>query len=369
MKKFLFVLSTVALLASCAGEKTIPSKVNVKAVSSMQNATTNNIIYSLPTTHLKVAVTVEKTIFKVGPFYRYSQKMLNVTDVVTEDKVEWKIKDVDISSYGLPDPSKQFAISYEGNNVAPLINLTGDGVLYGINSDVVIEQSSALKKYDYIPLPDVDDVNFNDVAMLGKQLEKTSTAAMAQEAANFIYKLRKRRFKILASDFEQLPPDGQAYEVMIQELNDLEQSFLELFVGKKVNVTETKIFDLEPSSLSAESDVLFRFSSVKGIVDKMDVSGAPVYIEIKAEEQPKIPDAPLPPSKDEVRNGLFYCKPGKVIVKLIDRNQLIKEQEVYLGQYGQLISLPSTILEEERVSIQLDEKTGALQSIKRSAKL
>nr|WP_321407916.1 DUF4831 family protein [uncultured Carboxylicivirga sp.] len=368
MKKFLYALSTIALLASCSGEKMIPSKVNVKAVSTMQNAASNAIVYSLPTTHLKIAVSVEKTIYKVGPFYRYSQKMLNVTDVITEDKVEWKIKSVDISTYGLPDASKRFAISYEGNNVAPLLNISNDGVLYGINSDDQLDNFQSLKDYTYKPLPEMEDVNFNEVAMLEKQLEKTSTAAMAQEAANFIYKIRKRRFKVLASDFEQLPPDGQAYEVMMKELNDLEKSFLELFVGKKVSMIEIKVFDLEPNSLSAESDVLFRFSTVKGIVDKMDVSGTPVYIEIKGLEQSKLPDAPMPVSKEEVRNGLFYCQPGKVNVKLIDRNQLIKQQEVYLGQYGQLVSLPSSILEEENVSIRLDEKTGALKSIKRSMK-
>nr|WP_319401160.1 DUF4831 family protein [uncultured Carboxylicivirga sp.] len=365
MKKFLFSLATISLLVSCAGEKLIPSKVNVQTVSSMQNASSNTIVYSLPTTHLKIAVTVEKNIYKVGPFYRYSQKMLNVTDVVTEDKVEWKIKDVAISSFGVPDANKRFAISYEGNNVAPLINLTQEGVLYGVNTDEVIDDCSSLANFNYKPLPTLDDVNFNEVPMLGKQLEKTSTAAMAQEAANFIYKLRKRRFKILASDYENLPPDGLAYDITIKELNELEKSFMELFVGKKVTVTETRTFDIEPSTLSADSDVLFRFSSVKGIVDKMDVSGAPVYIEIKADRQIKLPDAPPAATKEEVRNGLFYCNPGLVTVKLIDRNQLIKEQQVFLGQYGQLVSLPSSILEEPNVTIKLDEKTGALKSIQR----
>lgn len=349
-------------------EQTIPSKVNVKSVALMPNATTNTLLYSLPSTRLRIDVTVEKTISKVGPFYRYSQKMLNVTDVVTEDNVEWTIKNISISTYGVPDNDKQYAISYSGYNVAPLLNLSSEGVLYGINSSDRIDESLSLVNNVYKPLPDLEDVNFNAVPMLEKQLEKTSTAAMAQEAANFIYKVRKRRFKILASDFEQLPPDGMAYEVTVKELNELEASFLELFVGKKEKYTETRSFDLEPSSMSANSDVLFRFSSVQGIVDKMDVSGAPVYIEITAEEQSKLPDNPLPVTKEEVRTGLFYCRPGKVIIKLIDRNELIKEQQVYLGQYGQVVSLPASVLEDEHVRIKLDEKTGALKSIERNNK-
>lgn len=366
MKNNIFSFLVLLLMVSCISERKVPSEVSVKSVSEMVNASNNTLLYSLPSTRIKIDVTVEKTVSKVGPFYRYSQKMLNVTDVVTEDKVEWKIKGITVSTYGVPDINKQYAITYSGNNIAPLLNVTTEGVLYGFNSDEELDESASMTNVDYQPLPDLADVNFNAVPMLEKQLAKTSTAAMAQEAANFIYKVRKRRFKILASDFENLPPDGEAYGVVVDELDELEQSFMELFIGKSETYTLTKTFEVEPSALSDNNDVLFRFSTVSGIVDKMDVSGAPIYIELEAEEQARVPDLNVTQSKDEVRNGLFYCRPGKVIVKLIDRNELIKEQQVYLGQYGQVLSLPSSILEEENLKIRIDEKTGAIKSIKRN---
>lgn len=365
MKKLLFFLIVLPLLGSCSAEKTIPSNVNVKPVAGVSNATSNALVYCLPATKVRVDVTVEKTISKVGPFYRYSQKLLNVTDVVTEDKVEWKIRDVSISTYGVPDDNKRYVINYSGSNVAPLLNVTPDGVLYGVNSSEKVNAERTLVNNDYTPLPDLADVNFNAVPMLEKQLVKTSTAAMAEEAANFIYKVRKRRFKILASDYEVLPPDGQAYQISVKELNELEHSFMELFVGRQEHYTTTRSFYIEPDRLSVNSNVLFRFSSVKGVVDKMDVSGAPVYIEIVNQEETKLPDAPVISTKEQVRNGLYYCKPGKATIKLIDRNKLIKEQEVFLGQYGQIISLPASVLEEENVCIKLDERTGALKSIER----
>ncbi len=365
MKTTLIFLVAVTMLASCAVEKTIPSKVNVKEVSSLSNASTNSLVYSLPSTKVRINVTVEKTISKVGPFYRYSQKMLNVTDVITEDKVEWKIKDINISTYGVPDDSKRYVITYSGPSVAPFLNLSDDGILYGINNPQELRNDEMLVKNDYNSLPGIEDLNFNSVPTLEKQLMKTSTAAMAEEAANFIYKLRKRRFKILASDYENLPKDGQSYQVVVDELNKLEAEYLELFMGKKESYTISKSFDIHPNDMSANNDVLFRFSTVKGIVDKMDVSGAPVYIDITATEQAKLPDAPLPVVKEEFRTGLYYCRPGKVTIKLIDRNELIKEQEVYLGQYGQVLSLPSSVLEADNVSIKLDRKTGALKSIER----
>jgi hypothetical protein len=243
--------------------------------------------------------------------------------------------------------------------------LTPSGVLAGINSDFATSDCH-LKEFTAAELPDIVDVNFNEVAMIEKQLVKTSTAAMAEETANYIYKIRKRRFKILASDYEQLPPDGQAYEVMVRELNKLEKEHMELFVGKTETYTITKSFDIIPDKMSTNNDVLFRFSTVSGIVDKMDVSGAPVYFELEAEEGKELPDAAVVLEKgQEMRNGLFYNKPGKASIKIIDKNKLIKEKEVYLGQYGQVVSMPSSVLEQENVSIRINPATGALQSIDR----
>jgi len=365
MKKIILSLSIAVALVSCAVEQTIPSKVSVKQVSELSNATSNALLYNLPTTVVRVNVEVEKTINKVGPFYRYSQKMLNVTDVVIQDKEEWRIKSVNIVTYGVPDEDKHYSINFSGESSAPFLNLTTCGVLAGINADVIVNDNH-LKEYTVTEVPSIKDVNFNNVAMIEKQLAKTSTAAMAEETANYIYKIRKRRFKILASDYEQLPPDGLSYEVMVRELNKLEQDHMELFVGKKESYTMTHSFDIIPSELSANNDVLFRFSAVNGIVDKMDVSGAPVYFELEAEEKKPLPNTPVyVKGAEEVRNGLFYCQPGKATIKIIDKNKLIKEQEVYLGQYGQVISMPSNVLEQGNVSIQLNPVTGALQSIKR----
>jgi hypothetical protein len=47
----------------------------------------------------------------------------------------------------------------------------------------------------------------------------------AEEAAAFIYKLRKRRFKLLVGQ-EQPVPDGNALDISIRELDELEKEYL-----------------------------------------------------------------------------------------------------------------------------------------------
>lgn len=365
MRKVFLCICVGLIIASCSVEQKIPSTVHVEETSKLSNASVNTLVYALPSTKIRIEVSVEKTIRKVGPFYRYSQKLLNVTDVVTKDSEEWTIKDIELRTFGVMDLDKQYAISYTGENIAPLLNVNQEGILLGLNLSDPISESSNLKNYEAQDVTSISEINFNAVPMMEKQLAKTSNAAMAQEAANFIYKVRKRRFKILASDYEQLPPDGKSYEVMVRELNELEAAYLELFVGKVEKVEVKYSYDIHPDRLSANSDVLFRFSAIKGVVDKMDMSGAPVYIEIEEQERKMLPNAPLPVTKEQVRAGLYYCRPGKATVKIIDRNRLLKEQEVYLGQFGQLVNIPSTILEEKNITIQLDSATGALKSIER----
>ncbi len=361
---FFSCLASFALLA-CHSTQIIPSKAQVKPVSEVNDATVNSLMYYLPKTVLRIEVDLEKTISKVGPFYRYSKKLLNVSEVITEDKQEWKIADIRLSSYGVVDESQHYMISYSGHNVAPLVHLNSQGLLAGINLSDEMNCSPALKEITTQETPNLEDVNFDDVPLLEKQLTKTSTTAMADDAAAFIYKIRKRRFKIISSKYKETPPDGQSYQTVLEELNTLEKQYLELFVGKKETYKTTKVLFLEPGIGSGNTDVLFRFSSLNGMVDKMDLSGTPVYIEWEQERQRPLPNTKPQKVKVEPKYGLYYRLPGKMMVKIIDRNILLKEQEVEVAQFGQVVSLPPDLLEQDDIEIKFHPETGALKSIKR----
>ncbi|NPA36075.1 MAG: DUF4831 family protein [Chlorobi bacterium] len=363
-KNTVIAVALVFLISSCASEIQIPSKANVQNVNTVSNATVNSLVYSLPVTVIRVEIEAEKVVSKVGPFYRYSKKLLNVENVVLEDNVEWRLKGVKVYTTGKPDYSKRFVVSASGSNVAQMLNLTSDGVLVGINLDELPETDNVLKTNVETVTPSPDDISFDDVPMLEKQLLKTSTAAMAEETANLIYKVRKRRFKILASDYPVLPPDGEAFEVSVRELDKYEKQLVELFTGKKETFSVTKTFDFIPDSMSVNNSVLCRFSKQKGILDPMDLAGTPVYIDVKVEKPAKLPSGYVQVEKNEIlKQGLFCNTPARADVKVIDRNILLIEKEVLLGQYGQLISLPVDLMQRDDVKIKLDPATGALISI------
>ncbi len=364
IKRVSLIIAFAVVLGSCATEVQIPSVVNVQNVNGLSNATVNSLVYFLPVTVIRVEVEAEKTISKVGPFYRYSKKMLNVNSVVLEDKEEWVLKSVKLYTVGQPDYSKRFNVSSSGSNVASLLNLTPEGVLVGVNMKNQQENATSLKSNIETKTPTTADVSFDAVPMQKKQLSKTSTAAMAEETANLIYKIRKRRLKILASDYPVLPPDGKSYEVTVSELNKLEKEMVELFVGKKESFTVSKTFDFIPDSMSVNNSVLCRFSSQKGIISPTDLSGTPLYIEIDIDKPKALPSTAVAvDDKEPLRQGLFYCVPAKGEVKIVDKNILLLEKDVLLGQYGQLISLPVDLLQKDNIRIELDPATGALKSV------
>jgi hypothetical protein len=359
-KKFLFIALVVSLLLSCTSTRELAVTADVVKAPALGNATVNSVIYGLPLTAMKVEVTAVKRVKKAGPFYRYAEKYLNITNVVVEDQEEWVLKSVNVLPIGKIDPSKLFAIRMTGPGSAQLVNLNHEGVLCGINLASFCAQPLTLPEYQSLPLLGLPDVDFSAVPMLEKQLIKTSTAAMAEEVANHIYKIRKRRTKILTADYDKLPPDGAAYAIIVEELTRLERQFTELFVGKVDEQMVTRAFEYMPGKQGNGNNVLFRFSKSDGIVDRMDVTGTPVYIEVKDETVRHLPENEMKDSKAGSKQGLFYCVPGKARVRILDRTVLLFEQEMDVAQFGQLVSLPSGLLERKNLEIELSPVTGAL---------
>lgn len=362
MKRILIPATAILLLtASCATQRSAPVKVNVVKTSSLTNATSDAIVYHLPQTVLRVEVEVEKAILKAGPFYRYSERLLNISDVIMEDGETWRIKSLKVTPIGRTNYSQSYAIQMTGPGSAQNILLNNQGVLCGINLPEHHCMDAPSARYEHTPELQSVDVNFNGVPKLEKLLKQTSTAAMAEEAANYIYKIRKRRSKIFSANFPVLPPDGLSLELTKAEMDSLEGEFIELFTGKKEVQTIKRVFEYVPERINPESSVLFRFSNKTGIVDRMDLSGTPIYIEVKNLATPELPDQA--PKKEEQSNGLFYCKPGKALVRLIDRNILMFEEELEIAQLGQVLSMPATLLGRKQVQIELSPVTGAVKKI------
>jgi hypothetical protein len=359
MKKItnLSILVLILFLGACSAPRVV-SKADFSDAST--TASSGKLIYHLPTTVVNIKVTAQKVTEKRGPYYRYSERYLNLSDIITEDREYWEITEAVIFTSGNPDPEKSFSIAAQGIPAGAAVNLTPDGTLLGFNSsfDKGFHKTSE-------PTNDsskkVDEINFNDIPFTEEQLIKTSSAATAEEVAAAIYDIRETRRRLLEGDVKNLPPDEGSYRRILEGLDRMEEQYLSLFKGKKQTQTTTKTFTFTPDITASANQVLFRFSGQKGFTQIDDMTGTPVYIEVvnhEATENNKIQVNP------KERTGMIYCKPGKATVKVIDRTKLLTEENVLLGQFGSLHTMPPSLLDNPNTSVQMDPATGAILNIR-----
>jgi hypothetical protein len=351
-----YILLPLMFLVACTTTKTI-SKADytpVKDTSSIQG-----ILYNLPATAIKIKITAQKTVEKRGPYYRYSQRYLNLADIITEDRTSWEITNAQISIKGVPAPGRLFKISTEGTPAGAAVCLTPDGILKGLNLTEEKEKQITVNNKTI----DINDISFDDIPFTEEQLIKTSSAATAEEVAAEIYRLRDSRRRLLESDMQKLPPDNGAYQRILAGIDRMEKQYLSLFKGRKETQTVEKTFTFIPDVAAPGNKILFRFSKQKGFTDIVDMTGTPVYIEI---ETGSIGNNSVPAVSTDTkeRYGLVYCRPAKVNVKIIDRTVLLNEKTVLIGQYGTLHQLPLSILDDPSTTLKLDPNTGALLEIK-----
>ncbi len=358
------LLATICISSSIFSQKAIPAQVEFKPSSEVVDATSNALSYMLPKTSIVVEIEMEKVIKKAGPYYRYSQRFLNLSQVILEDSEEWLIKNVHISTNGKADESKRYSVFTKGKTSANQLSLTSDGILAGVNCFKNSALSYPAAKENNSPVISLDDIHFDNVSLNEELLYKTSTAAMAQEAANMVYRLRTNRTELLSGELENLPPDGEAYKTVLEEITKQEKEFVSLFAGKTVRVKQTKVFEITPDPLSSYANVvLCRFNQQKGLVDPMDITGTPIYLKMDLAPFSKLENKRTEEPKHPQRKGLFYTIPANATVNIVDKNTPIGSQQIKLAQYGQVVSLPAAILEKENVVIHICPVTGALMGI------
>lgn len=325
------------------------------------------VVYSLPRTGVRVYVTATQEKFFFGPYHEYAEPMLGIQDAPSSNREIWTINDIGIETFSEPDPGQVHKTS---GQAAALISLTPSGTLAGINASVESpeEQFPVTTFLGDVKAPEIP---FTDLS-LNSFFEKPDSAhrnmllvkpleEKAQEAAHTITKLRKRRFKTLANGYEEQLPDGQAYEVMVEELDKLEKEYVALFIGKSYEKTFEYCFDYIPENNSASGEVIFRFSEGKGILPVSDMSGKPIMIEIKKLDNLASAQAKAAPGSPSV-SGILYRIPGKAEIRVLNGINMMAVTRADIAQFGTTTYLPDELLDGNH-RITFHAKTGGIKSI------
>ncbi len=332
-------------------------------------STVEGISYFLPRTALRMTVTAEKTVTTPGDAHAYAYKYMRLQDVPTSASTTWRVKDIRLQPYGIPDPAKAHSIKLKSRTVAPLVSLTSEGLLLGINTNDVAET-----KLPDIPQPKVMKKGISSAEVskyLNREmLQAASTAKMAELIAREIYDMRESRETLLRGEADNTPKDGQQLQIMLDGLDRQQQVLNSIFAGT-TEVTEiTYVLDVVPAE---ETDKLlaFRFSKWSGLADADDMSGAPFYISIRKNGELPHPttDPKAEEKKGKLSKAVYYNVPARTTVKVYDAKQVWAEMECPIAQFGYEEILANTLFDKmTETRVTFFQSTGGIKDLQAETK-
>ncbi len=346
----LFLL--LPLLIACNTSRI--STTNIQDLASFEPEAN---IYALPQTRLVITVKVVRSTFYPGPFSKYSEKYLGIEGAQNISNVHWDITDISFSKLTEPDKEHFYSIKGQSGLFEEISALERDGLLFypaSLNSFQVF-YNDAIDPVEEIHYTDLSispffydkekkkksgarDSNFYGIPVSKDYVQEKSTAEKAKEAAAFIFKMRKRRFKLLAGQYDVFP-EGTALETSVREINELEEEYLSLFIGKVETDTIQKVFTYTPVAREKlQRTTIFRFSSETGFSNAGSSIGVPIVMEVAdLDKTGVLEQLQLPVSASSYQDILFYRIPDKGRVKILYGSRILNEAEVPVCQFGALI--------------------------------
>lgn len=348
MKTGLFAFALLLSLSASA-------QTRVSGYAPGQNE--EGVTYFLPQTTLSITVVAEKTVFTPGDFCRYAEKYLRLTGVSAQAYEQWKIKEIKVVPVGTPDKDQAYTIELKDKTVAPLVELTPDGILKAINTHNTLAEGSGEEPASETPQAPVNprDYMTEEILMAG------STAKMAELTAKEIYNIRESKNSLTRGQADYMPTDGESLKIMLANLNRQETALLQLFEG--TTVTETKKFNLTllPTG-NIDKEVLFRFSKRLGVVGANNLAGEPVYVSL--ENRNTVPMASPEEKAKKKLEGVVYNVPGKAHVMVFQGKEKYYEGELPFAQFGNREILSKKLFDKKTTTqVMFDPTTGGVLKI------
>lgn len=352
MKRVTFALGALLITSSVAVAQT-------EVTAGVMRGKEYGVTYMLPKTELEVVVHATKHTYTPGDFCRYADRYLRLTNISAEKQEYWTIDKVETRGVGVPDKENVYFVKLKDKTVAPLMELTEDGVVRSINLPFSVAAVSAksVQAAGEKQLEETDARRF----LTEEMLLASSNAKMAELVAKEIYTIRESRNALLRGEADNMPNDGTQLKLMLDNLELQERVMTEMFAGKNRETSETFIFRFEPKEM--KNEVAFRFSKKLGVLSNDDLAGEPYYLsvtnlnlvaaETEADEKKKI-------------EGVAYNVPGRAEVLLTHDNKNLFKGELPVTQFGSKEYLANVLFNKNStIKVQFDTTTGGVLKVDR----
>ena len=335
-------------------------KAQTEVSTFTPGVTIEGVNYFLPQTAIRLVVIAEKQVYQPGDFRNYAGLYLNLKDIPKDSYTKWTIKSISIDTYGVPDPQKAYNIKLQKRTVAPLVGLSSEGILLSINTEGSEEALPDLPK-NTEPTKRFNPRDFMNRDMLSAG----SNAKIAELVADEIYDIRDSRNALIRGEADNTPKDGTQLKLMLDNLQNQEDAFLQLFKGYTATSTEVFSVSLTPTT-ELDKMVLFRFSEKLGVLDNNDLAGEPVYISIKNLNTSPAPveDEKATRKKHKMDKGIWYNVPGQAAIKVFNSKQTFCKGEYPFAQFGTSEILSDVLFDKNStIKVTFYQSTGGIEQL------
>lgn len=343
-KKLFFAM---ALLACTTGH------LNAQYVTSHSKITMpgqqKGIYYALPRTVIQIDFMVDKTELIEGPYSDYAY-MIGTDDVIVGNQTEYILKDVVMGSYAEADPNATFfvAMSPKKGESQPFY-LNAKGILEGVGmtNELPMTEPEAQAKVNLATTDNSFKYQFSSNGMRSEEQQ-------ARSAADMIGRIREEKIKLLTG-FQETAFTLDTYRQMYADLDEMEQEYTSLFIGKRV---VTPIVQTAYVTLSREVPLqtVGSFTKQAGFSTKA-VGGSTITVQAISLQTTANINALSPSAVESLshENKLFYRIPETANVKVSMGDNVILESRMTIAQFGLFMLAPL-----DRTQMLLDPNTGQI---------
>ncbi|WP_321330699.1 DUF4831 family protein [uncultured Bacteroides sp.] len=316
------------------------------------------VTYTLPKTEIEVEVRATKITYMPGEFGKYAERYLHLTDVSIDPEEYWELTSVKAQPIGVPNSERTYFVKMKDKTVAPLIELTDDGIVKSINMPVSAKRAPITKA----PLTkQKQQLNPRDF-LTEEILTATSTAKMAELVAKEIYNIRESKNALLRGQADNMPKDGEQLKLMLDNLDEQESAMTAMFSGTKNKEEKVYTIRLVPDK-EFKNEVAFRFSKKLGVVASTDLAGEPIYFNLI---DLKTINIPTQEDKKKELDGVAYNVPGKARITILQDKKPLFEGEFPITQFGTVEYLaPALFDKKSTIKVLFNSTTGGLIKVDR----
>lgn len=336
----------------------LTGKAQTEVIKYTPGITSDGVVYYLPQTELKIAVTATRTTLHPGDFHNYAQRYLRLNDAVQKEQTQWQIDKIQMVAYGAPDTSKVYLVTLKKNTSAPLCTLTDNGILLSINAQTERPEEPTLEDIHESKSQKVNSRDYMNQEIIAAGSEQK----MAELTATEIYNIRESKGELTKGEADYMPKDGEQLKLMLAKLDEQENALMQLFRGYADTETRTWIINYKPS-LDKEREVLARFSDRQGLVDADNLSGEPIYIKVTNKKTVSSRRTEFTDKRLQNR-VVYYNIPSLADIEILFGGNTLLKSQLPIAQFGHEEYLTDDLFNRRATChIWLNPITGNIQKI------